>query len=103
MFTSVLVQSVNNRSSSFESDNIPGMGRKHKQTVKFKQGQPADAAVSAQTAVAGPKPRDKRLLRFTTVTTLKAAFIIAVLGVVVFFSGLSSPFLGDDWAQIVNN
>ena len=60
------------------------------------------ADVSARTAVAGPKPPDKRL-PFTTVTTLKAAIIIAILGVVVFFSGLSGQFLGDDSTQIVNN
>jgi len=40
---------------------------------------------------------------FFKVTNLKAAIIIAVLGIAVFFTGFNNPFMGDDMGQIVNN
>ncbi len=35
--------------------------------------------------------------------TIKAALLIAAIGVAVYFSGLSGQFLGDDTTQIINN
>lgn len=40
---------------------------------------------------------------FVPLTTFKAIHIIVIVGVIVFFSGLFNNFVGDDFAQIVNN
>ncbi len=39
----------------------------------------------------------------TRITSFKAALIIAILGVVVFSTGLTNQFAGDDQGQIVDN
>jgi hypothetical protein len=43
------------------------------------------------------------LARLNRIKTWQAAIIIAVIGFAVFFTGLASPFQGDDLLQIVNN
>lgn len=43
------------------------------------------------------------LARLNKITTLQAVLIIAVVGLVVYFSGLATPFQGDDIPLIVNN
>ena len=41
--------------------------------------------------------------KINKITNRQVAIIFAALGLVVFFTGLSSPFQGDDFTQIVNN
>jgi tetratricopeptide (TPR) repeat protein len=43
------------------------------------------------------------LAKLNKITSRQAAFIIAILGFAVFFTGLHNPFMGDDSIQIVNN
>ncbi len=43
------------------------------------------------------------LAKINKITTLQATIIIAVVGIIVFVTGLTRPFLGDDLTQIVNN
>jgi len=43
------------------------------------------------------------LAKINKIKTWQVAIIIAVLGIVVFSSGLKSPFMGDDMQQIVNS
>jgi hypothetical protein len=43
------------------------------------------------------------LAKMKKLTTWQIALVIAVVGLAVFFTGLSNPFQGDDQTQIVNN
>ena len=46
---------------------------------------------------------DQWLAKVNTLKSWQAAIIIAVVGFAVFFTGLATPFMGDDNTQIVNN
>src|SRR4051812_6468548 len=74
------------------------MSGKHKKLKKLKP--PADAS-GLQPVVKAEFVSKSKIE--SKLTDLRTAILMAVTGITVFFSGLKSPFMGDDMSQIVNN
>ncbi len=98
-------------------DMIVMMGRKHKRKKHTKS---FDSVKPEPVVEVEPKPRaqtsslqestipklramDSLLYKINKITTWQASFIIAILGFITHFTGLTSPFQGDDIGQIVSN
>jgi tetratricopeptide (TPR) repeat protein len=82
------------------------MGHKSKSRPRkhFKSPNQVGSVQSEEQAFqAAATPQSRSRHNIWEITTLKASLIIVIVGFAVFFTGLQSPFMGDDRSQIIEN